>query len=81
MRSIPYQIARDIPAFKRSLIDCSTEGLNLGKADSTLIWKKLFKSMLFAMDVPIPLYWIVDAWDESESPKALLGLLRRVMSS
>lgn len=37
--------------------------------------------MLFAMDVPIPLYWIVDAWDESESPKALLGLLRRVMSS
>jgi hypothetical protein len=56
LRSIAYQIARDIPAFKRSLIELSTEGFNLEKADSTLIWKTLFKSILFAMDVSIPLY-------------------------
>ncbi len=81
LRSIAYQIARDIPAFKRSLIELSTEGFNLEKADSTLIWKTLFKSILFAMDVSIPLYWVVDALDESESPKALLLLLLNVISS
>ena len=33
------------------------------------------------MDVSIPLYWVVDALDESESPKTLLELLRNVISS
>jgi WD40 repeat protein/pimeloyl-ACP methyl ester carboxylesterase len=81
LRSIAYQIARDIPAFKRSLIELSTEGLKLEKVDSMLIWKKLFESILFAMDLSIPLYWVVDALDESESPKALLELLQSVTSS
>ena len=81
LRSIAYQTARDIPTFKRSLIELSTEGLHLEKADSTLIWKKLFESILFAMDFSIPIYWAVDALDESESPKALLELLRSVISS
>jgi len=81
LRSIAYQVARDVPAFKRRLIELSSEGLNLEKADSTLVWKKLFESVLFAMDVSIPLYWVVDALDESESPRALLELLRSVISS
>lgn len=33
------------------------------------------------MGFSIPIYWIVDALDESESPKALLELLRSVISS
>jgi len=81
LKSIAYQIARDIPAFKRSLIELATEGLKLEKADSSLIWKTLFESILFTMDHSIPLYWVVDALDESESPKALLELLRSVTSS
>ena len=81
LRSIAYQIAREIPAFKRSLIEHATEGLKLERANSGLIWKKLFESILFAMDLSVPLYWVVDALDESESPKALLELLRSVTSS
>lgn len=81
LRSIAYQIARDIPAFKRSVIESSTEGLKLEKADFSLIWKTLFESILFTMDLSNPLYWVIDALDESESPKALLELLRSVPKS
>ncbi|KAL9614137.1 MAG: hypothetical protein Q9167_001347 [Letrouitia subvulpina] len=81
LRSIACQIARDIPTFKRNLTEFPIEELELEKADSSLIWKKLFESVLFAMDLSFPLYWIVDALDESELPKALLELLRSVTSS
>ncbi|KAG8525535.1 uncharacterized protein KY384_009179 [Bacidia gigantensis] len=81
LKSIACQIARDVPAFKRSLSDLFTEGLEFEKADSSLLWKKLFESILFATELPFPLYWVVDALDESEAPKALLELLRRLESS
>ena len=81
LRSIAYQIARDVPAFKRDLIGLLTERLKLERADSSLIWKKLFESILFAMDLSVTLYWVIDALDESESPKSFLELLRSVTSS
>lgn len=81
LRSMAYQIARDLPAFKRSLTELSAEGLNLEKAEPSLLWKKLFESVLFTMDLSTPLYWVIDALDESEFPKALLELLRSIASS
>lgn len=81
LRSIACQIARDIPTFKRSLTEFLNEGLKPEKAESSVIWKKIFESVLFAMDLSFPLYWIVDALDESDFPKALLELLRSVTSS
>ncbi|KAI4209636.1 MAG: hypothetical protein LQ351_007436 [Letrouitia transgressa] len=81
LRSIACQIARDIPTFKRSLTGFLSEGPKFEKADSSLIWKKLFESVLFAMDLSFPLYWVIDALDESEFPKALLELLRSVTNS
>ena len=56
LRSIVYQIARDIPAFRRSLTEISTEEFNLEKADYIIIWKKLFEFILFAMDLSTPFY-------------------------
>ena len=81
LRSIAYQIARDIPAFKRSLVKLVSEGFDLEKTDYSLIWKKLLEPILFKMDLSIPLYWVVDALDESESPEAFLELLRNISSS
>ena len=81
LRSIAYQIAKDIPTFKQRLVELSSEGLNLEKAESSFVWKKLFKSVLFAMTLNLPLYWVVDALDESDSPKALLELLRSIADS
>ena len=81
LRSIAYQIARDIPAFKRSLIELSAEGLKLEKTDSVLVWKKIFESILFNMELSVPLYWVIDGLDESESPKTVLEFLRSTSES
>lgn len=82
LRSIAYQAAKDVPSLRRSLIDdVSTEGLRLEKADSMLIWQKVFESILFKRDFNGPFYWIIDAVDESESPKALLDLFRSILNS
>jgi WD40 repeat protein len=81
LRSIACQAARDIPDFRRSLIELSTEGLRLEKADSTVIWHRIFESILFELDFEHPLFWIIDGLDESDSPKALLELLRTLPKS
>jgi len=81
LRSIAYQIARDVPEFRRVLVALSAEELKLEKADILFIWQKVFESILFEMDLDRPLFWIVDAVDESESPKALLELFRTLPRS
>ena len=81
LRSIGYQIAKDIPAFRGKLIDSSGESLRLEKADPSVIWQKIFESIVFKMEHHDPLYWVIDALDESESPKALLDLLHGLSQS
>ena len=78
LRSITYQIAKDIPDFRRSLMDLVADNTRLEKADSLLIWRKLFESILFTLNLTKPLYWVIDALDESEAPKALLELLHSI---
>ena len=81
LRSIAYQVARDIPDFQRGLMNLIMDNTRLEKADSSLIWKKLFESVLLRLNLTTPLYWVIDALDESEAPKALLGLLHNIASS
>lgn len=81
LRSLGYQLARDIPAFRRELIEISDESLRLEKANPSVIWQKIFESILFTMKLHSPLFWVVDALDESESPKALLDLLHGLSRS
>ncbi|KAL8788492.1 MAG: hypothetical protein Q9195_007269 [Heterodermia aff. obscurata] len=78
LRSIAYQAAKDIPDFQRDLMDLAADNTRLEKADSLLIWKKLFESTLLRLDLTTPLYWVIDALDESEAPKALLELLHSI---
>ena len=78
IRSIAYQVAKDVPEFQRCLMDLVMGNTRLEKADSLLIWKKLFESTLLNLNLTTPLYWIIDALDESESPKALLELLHSI---
>ena len=78
LRSIVYQVAKDIPDFQRGLMDLVMDNTRLDKADSLLIWKKLFESILFRISLAKPLYWVIDALDESETPKALLELLHSI---
>jgi len=81
LRSLAHQIARDNPSFRRQLVELSAEGFRLEKADATLIWQKVFQSTLFRAELTHPLYWVIDALDESESPRAFFELLRGMSES
>ena len=68
-------MAQDIPAFRVEMAKLSREGVIFQKKDSRFTWQKIFTSILYHLVLSKPLHWIIDALDESDSPKALMGLL------
>ncbi|KAI9781585.1 MAG: hypothetical protein M1835_004276, partial [Candelina submexicana] len=81
LRSIGVQIAKQNPAFRNVLTKLSWEGARLEKADARIIWQKLFVSVLSQINLPRPLYWVVDALDESDSPRLFPNFLQTLSST
>lgn len=81
LRSLGFQIAKDIPAFRRELTMLVSEGIKLQKTDARIIWQKIFVSILFKLVLSRPLYWVIDALDEADSPRILPDLLQGLSSS
>ena len=81
LRSLAFQTAKEIPVFRRKLLDLTNEGLRLENTDAVVIWQKVFESVLFNIESTTSLYWVIDGLDESESPKALLDLLQGIPNS
>ena len=75
LRSIAYQIARNVPAFLESILQLEDEAIDFETADSRTIWERIFKSILFNMQDVLPLYWVIDGLDEAEDPRALIRVL------
>lgn len=76
LKSIGVQMAKEIPAFRLEMAKLSREGVTLEKRDARFIWQKIFASVFSQIVLPEPLFWVIDALDESEWPKALLELLQ-----
>ena len=76
LKSIGLQMARDVPVFGKEMAKLAREGVTLEKKDARFIWQKIFISVFSRLVLPKPFYWIIDALDESESPKILLELLQ-----
>ena len=72
LKSIGLQLAKDVPAFRREMAKLLRKGVTLDKKDARFIWQKIFTSALSQMMLPVPLYWIIDALDESDSSKDIL---------
>ncbi|KAL8901138.1 MAG: hypothetical protein Q9207_005354, partial [Kuettlingeria erythrocarpa] len=81
LRSIAYQIAAQLPELRSQLEKLASDAVRLEKADSRVIWQKVFLSRLFDLPIRQPLYWIIDGLDECESPQLLLSLLLSIPSS
>lgn len=81
LRSLAFQIAEQVPEFRLALLSMSTNGVRCEKSDARTIWQKLFVSVLFKLNLAKPLYWVLDAIDESDSSKSLLELLSKLCSS
>ena len=78
LKSIGLQMAEDIPEFRQKIVKISREGVTLEKKDAHFIWHKIFTSVLSQIVLPSPVYWVIDALDESESPKFLLEVLQDI---
>lgn len=81
LKSLVFQITQDIPAFEEALSVMSEEGLRCEKMDARSIWHKLFLSVLFKLQSTGPLYWVVDALDESDSISTVIDILSTISSS
>lgn len=55
--------------------------MSFGEMKANVIWEKLFEGILFKMDLGFPIYWIVDALDEAESPSLVANLLSKIESA
>ena len=81
LRSLAFQIADQVPEFKDALRNICSDGFRVDKADVRAIWQKLFVSKVFKLTLVRPIYWILDAIDESDSPKSLVELLSALSKS
>ena len=81
LRSIAYQIAKENRTFCRGLLDLSRQGLRVDKADASVVWHKVYEDLLFKIEHRRPIFWVIDALDECDSPKLLLDLIRTCSSS
>lgn len=75
LRSLAYQVATDLPMYEEKLLNLAEETSPLDKADTRVLWHKLFMSRLFKLRLTRPLYWVIDALDECDAPEKLLALL------
>ena len=81
LRSIAYQIAQQHSHYRHQLLEMYNAGTQLQRNDGKLLWQKLFLSLQGQLETPTPIYIVIDALDESDSPQMLLSLLSSISAS
>jgi hypothetical protein len=78
LRSLAYQIAKQLPSYRQALLDMNLGTAGLDKLDARAVWQKLFVGALFKeQDLP-PVYWAIDALDEADDRGVLLELFQTI---
>lgn len=75
--SLAVQAVQSIPGYSTKLRSIGKDVDSIARSDLRTLWNKLFVGVLdkiVDMDTR-PVYWVIDAVDESESAQAFLGLL------
>ena len=75
LRSIAFQVAQNIPAFRQGLLRLIQEASKIDTADAQTIWQRIFKSVLCKIRMDVPLYWIIDGLEKSDSSRAFIRML------
>ncbi|TGJ81428.1 hypothetical protein E0Z10_g7346 [Xylaria hypoxylon] len=76
VKSLALQLSSSQPEFRRLLVGSSREGLGLDSSDAFLIWRNIIEGKLLELNITEPLYWVIDALDECDSPRIFLECLR-----
>ena len=78
LRSIAFQAARGIPAFREALGATSQTQKPYHSMDGRQLWFNLFEPMLFKLQFEKPLFWVIDALDEADSATALISSFSKI---
>ncbi|KAL6714385.1 hypothetical protein ACLMJK_007808 [Lecanora helva] len=77
-RSLAFQISQDMPPFRQALTDLANEGSHNQRTEARQLWKILFESTLFSLSFERPLYWVIDAVDESDSISTIISSFQTI---
>lgn len=78
LRSLALQVSLVDPDFRDFLCGLAAENLKVRQVDAREIWHKLFVLGLFKISFGEPLYWIIDALDESNSAIDCIDMLSAI---
>ncbi|KAK7739100.1 hypothetical protein SLS62_011300 [Diatrype stigma] len=75
LRSLAYQMALQVPTYRREILEIARSGLQLQGSDSLSIWKRLFSTILAEIKLEEEIYWVIDGIDESDSSKQVVEFI------
>ncbi|CAG8973757.1 hypothetical protein HYALB_00007707 [Hymenoscyphus albidus] len=81
LRSIAFQMAQSIPEFQRKVLHLVDETTKFRTADPRAIWERIFKSILFKMEINYPIYWVIDGIEEADDPRTVIKIFSEVSTS
>ncbi|PKS13158.1 hypothetical protein jhhlp_000500 [Lomentospora prolificans] len=77
LRSLAYQMALISPEFRRNLTQIAHSRSKIDRADATMVWETLFAPSAAQAEISRPIFWVIDAIDESESFKQVIDFASR----
>ncbi|VUC30640.1 unnamed protein product [Clonostachys rosea] len=78
LRSLAFQLAKDIRHFGRLLCEAPRESLGLESGDTALIWQNAFQNTFAQSKIEGHIYWIIDGLDECDEPLTLLNCFKEL---
>ncbi|MBE3043055.1 hypothetical protein IMZ48_10885, partial [Candidatus Bathyarchaeota archaeon] len=81
--SIATQLAQSNESFRKALLSLHQEtGLSFNNQTQSFhkIWETVFEGIVFRLQYPQPLVWVLDGIDESDTPDTLLAHLSQIQS-
>lgn len=76
LRSLSVQLSKSITGYRKDLLRIKNSGFNFKDSDWRSMWRELFKNSLFNLNFVKPIYWVIDAIDESESPESIVDMIQ-----
>lgn len=78
-RTLAFQVALVSPGFRQE-VSKAASSLKRG-VESSAIWRRIFKNILFQSEFTNPLYWVIDGLEESDNPRAGIKMLTDVLGT
>lgn len=80
LRSLAFQMAASIPAFRHALVEMAKSGVKLGNAHFRSVWKRVYDQKLAKLKIldDCQIFWVVDGIDESESSMDVIEALSSI---